>query len=177
MLRILLMAIFVLLAACSTGDTASDIVAHRYFTIGEPVLHTRRTLLEFSPHRLGGQIIVGPVELIGNGILHVGAADYRPIDNHVRSVRIVDTHNMRSPLLIEAQFAPDDSLTLLMNFSYTQQDDSVIELVSGTLHIPLENDSVALFHKLQLQGQPFYEAEPRQGCSQQLMLDLDYLLM
>ena len=148
-----------LLFACSRYDAAADGGGHHYFTMGEAALHTQ------------------PVELVGDGIMHVGAADYRSVNNHIRPVRLVDTHNMYSPLLIEIENVPDDSLTVLIRFSYTHSSDTLLEVVSGTLNIPLVRDSFSLHHRLRLKGLPLYEGTPDKGTSQKVMLDLDYLLM
>lgn len=180
MLRIVLMPIVMLLFACSRYDAAADGGGHHYFTMGEAALHTQHSLLELLPNdfgQMGGDIVVGPVELVGDGIMHVGAADYRSVNNHIRPVRLVDTHNMYSPLLIEIENVPDDSLTVLIRFSYTHSSDTLLEVVSGTLNIPLVRDSFSLHHRLRLKGQPLYEGTPDKGTSQKVMLDLDYLLM
>lgn len=180
MLRIVSLAIAVLLIGCSRDNAVTDGGGHHYFAMGEASLHSQRSLLEFltdeSPY-VDGNFTVGPVELLGDGVLHIGVADYRPINKHIRPVRLVDAHNMYSPLLIEVENLPDDSLTVLIRFSYTHDCDTLFEVVSGTLNIPLVRDSLSLNHRLILEGQPLYEAIPDDGTSQKLMLDLDCLLM
>lgn len=180
MLRIVSLAIFVLLVACSRYDAATDGGSHHYFAMGEAALHTERSLLEFlldNSDNADGDIIIGPVELLGNGAIHVGAADYGFINRHIRPVHLVSTHNMYSPLLVEIEDMPDDSLSVLIKFSYTYSCDTLFEVVSGTLNIPLVRDTLSLHHRLILKGQPLYEAERDDGASQKMMLDLDCLLM
>ena len=180
MLRMVSILIVVLLFGCSRYDVAADGGGHHYLTMGDASLHTRHSLFEFLFDDLVGEdenITVGPVELVGDGILHIGAADYRPINNHIRPVRLVDTHNMYSPLFIEVENIPDDSLTVLLRFSYSYSSDTMVEIVSGTLNIPLVRDSFSLHHRLKLEGQPLHEVSPDEGTLQKIMLDLDFLLM
>lgn len=164
MLRALLLTIFVLIMACSTDDTPSGSAAHHYFDAGKTPTHTRRGVLGILPHASEGGAVGGGV--------HAVAADYRPSDNRRP---VIDVGNRLTPLLLEAQLSPDDSLTLLVSFSYTVQDDSVCEVVSGTLHVPIAGESVLLHHKLR--GLPFYGiilggAEPRH-----IIPGLDFLPM
>lgn len=180
MLRIVSMLIVVLLFGCSRYDAAADGGGHRYFTMGEAPLHTQHSLFElffddFVP--ADGEITVGPVELIGDGVLHSGVADYCPINNHIRPVRLVNTHNMYSPLLVEVENMPDDSLRVLIRFSYSHSSDTMVEIVSGTVNIPLVRDSLSLHHRLKLGGQPLNGRTPDDGTSQKIMLDFDFLLM
>lgn len=180
MLRIVYLAMVMLLVGCSRYDAATDSGGHHCFAMGKAVLHAQRSLLELlldESQTLQGDFVVGPVELMGEGTLHIGVADYRPINRHIRPVRFVNEHNMYSPLFIEAENLPDDSTTVLISFSYTHSNDTIFEIVSGTLNIPLVRDSFSLHHRVMHGGELFYESVPDDGTSQKLMLDIDYLLM
>ncbi len=163
MLRALLMTVLVLFVACGTGDTTSGSAAHRHFAAVEPLPGAQSSVLYLRPYALMEGRLTG-------GIMHVGPVDYSPLDN--RGL-MVETLNMRSPLIVEAQLSPDDSLTLLVRFSYAVQDDSVCEIVSGTLHVPLEDGSAMFYHKLPML--PFYDASPEEADSGRFIPSLDFL--
>ncbi|MBQ2778840.1 MAG: hypothetical protein IJF46_03595 [Bacteroidaceae bacterium] len=162
MLRALLLAIFVLIVACGTDDTPSGSVVHRHFVADEPRLHTRRGMLGRLPFASDGGTVGGAV--------HIVAADYRPSDSRRL---MLDAHGRHSPLTVEAQLSPDDSLTLHIRFSYTVQDDSVCEVVSGTLYVPILGDTAVLHNDLR--RAPLYEPPHKGNASETLILGLDFL--
>ena len=180
MLRVVLISIVLLLIGCSYEDVAHRSAEHHHFTMGKAVLHTQRSLLEVTPccqYFFDTEFTLGSLELLGRGIMQFGRADYHSVNEHLHTLRLGEFHNLTFPFYIEIQHSPDDSLTLLIKYSYSCESDTLFEVVEGTLYIPLQRDSDALYHKLQLDGLPLQEIDKGKGASESLMLDIECLLM